>query len=104
MLDKVSEKTKKWLIFLTSIVPIITLVASVFFWVDARYMHKDMSTIRHVDTQILVVEGHIENYERMRSMGFELSPRDERKYEMKMMQLQTLQDERNKLMGIGDSK
>jgi hypothetical protein len=102
MFKDLDSKTKKVLLTLATLIPILTFVGSMFFWLDARYMHRQISNIRFIETQMLILEGQVEYYERMEEFNIDLSQQDTRRYEMKLMQLLDLNKERNKILGIGD--
>lgn len=82
--------------------PIVTFCASAWLWLDARYMHRAISDTRHIDTQIMIVQGHLRDYTRILDTGGTLSAHDQINFDLDKSRLQNLNTQRNKLLGIGD--
>ena len=91
----------KWWHYLAAFVatmgPIITFTVSGWLWLDARYMHREISDTRYISLQIQIVQGHIRDYHRIETP----SPEDTTNYELDLDQLKNLQQERNRILGIG---
>mgnify|MGYP001827460613 CR=1 FL=1 len=105
-MPEVNLSLTKWWHWLTAAVatlgPIIAAAATLCLWVDTRYMHRNISDTRHIDTQIMVVQGHLRDYARIIDAGGELSTQDKINFDLDKIRLQHLTTERNKLLGIGD--
>lgn len=91
----------KTLKYLAAIVPLIVLLGSVAIWIDARYMHKSISDTRHIDLQIMIVQGHIRDYERLVDLDKPITAADQRNYQLDLATIQNLKQERARLLGIG---
>jgi len=95
----------KWWHYLVAAVgtlgPIITFCATAWLWLDTRYMHREISDTRFVDTQIMIIQGHLRDYTRIIDDGRELSAQDEINFDLDKNRLQNLHNERNRLLGIG---
>ena len=100
-MPNVSINLTKWYHFVIAIVPIISMIATAWMWMDTRYMHKEMSDTRFIELQIRIVDGHIRDYTRIVDNGGTLSATDEIKLTMDLAQLQNLMLERKKMLGIG---
>jgi len=100
-MPNVSINLTKWYHFVLAIIPVVSMFATSFMWMDTRYMHKEMSDTRFIELQIRIVEGHIRDYTRVRDNGDVLSAVDEIKLNMDTAQLQNLMVERNRMLGIG---
>ncbi len=100
-MPNVSINLTKWYHYVLAIVPLVSMIATAWMWMDTRYMHKEMSDTRYIELQIRVVEGHIRDYTRVRDNGGLLSATDEIKLDMDLAQLQNLMQERNRMLGIG---
>tara|TARA_B100000929_G_scaffold247489_1_gene206231 strand:- start:9111 stop:9398 length:288 start_codon:yes stop_codon:yes gene_type:complete len=86
--------------FASTVIPILALIGTCIMWADTRYMHKEISDTRYLDLQIRIVQGHIRDYERLKSSGAKLSLSDESTYDMDKKQLDHLLKERNRLLGL----
>jgi hypothetical protein len=91
---------KKTLTTLITILPLLALLGTGAMWVDTRYMHKQISDTRYIDLQIKIVQGHIREYERLKTSDAPLTMSDESNYNTDLRQLDNLLSERNKLLGI----
>ena len=97
----------KWWHYVVAVVatigPIITFCATMWLWLDTRYMHREISDRRSVDTQIMIIQGHLRDYTRIiDDKDRELSAHDKLSYDLDKTRLQNLQTERNRLLGIGE--
>ena len=104
-MPEVNVSLTKWWHYIVAVVatvgPIITFCATAWLWLDTRYMHREISDRRSVDTQIMIIQGHLRDYTRIIDSGRELSAQDELNYDLDKTRLQNLQAERNRLLGIG---
>jgi len=104
-MPEVKISLTKWWHYLVAAVatigPIVTFVATGWLWLDTRYMHREISDRRSVDIQIMIIQGHLRDYIRILDSGIELSAQDELNYDLDKNRLQNLQNERNRLLGIG---
>ena len=90
---------KRYHLFVASI-PLFAVAATALMWVDTRYMHQDIADIRHLETQIRLVEGHIRDYNRIINSGGQPNADEVTQYEMDKEELKNLLNERNKILGI----
>ena len=104
-MPEVNLSLTKWWHYLVATVatlaPIITFSATAWLWLDTRYMHRNISDTRHIDTQIMIVQGHLRDYTRILDADIDLSAQDEINFDLDKARLQNLITERNKLLGIG---
>lgn len=91
----------KWYHGVIAIMPLIALLGSGWFWLDTRYMHKEISDTRFIELQIKIVEGNVKAYNRIIAEGIVLGPQDQLEFDMEKDQLRFLMTERNKILGIG---
>ena len=89
----------KWFVNYGSL---IALFVSAGFWVDSRYMHRDSSDFRHVETQMMILEGHMRDHHRWVSAGNAVNHDEQLQYDMDKEQYKLLQKERNRILGIGE--
>lgn len=95
------ERLKKILTIGAGIIPILTFVGSLVLWVDNRYMLKQISDTRFIDLQISIVQGSLRDYERLSKNQLIIDKMDETEYELQKQRLMLLEQERNRLLGIG---
>jgi hypothetical protein len=102
-----SPKTIKLASRLLRLLPVLMLITSIVYWVDARYMHKqafsiynDISDFRYNDLQIRVLEARLKIYTATLNSGGELSPDERVQYDTDLEQLKDLMKERNKALGL----
>ena len=95
----------KWWHYLIAAVstlgPIIAFCGTAWMWLDTRYMHREISDTRYIELQMKIIEGHIRDYNRIVAGGGTPSPDDVMNYELDLDQLKNLQQERNRILGIG---
>lgn len=104
-MPEVNLSLTKWWHYIAATVatlgPIIAFCATAWLWFDTRYMHRNISDTRHIDTQIMIVQGHLRDYVRILDAGIDLSAQDQINFDLDKARLQNLNTERNKLIGIG---
>jgi hypothetical protein len=96
---KLLEKFKKY----GFIVPVLATLGTFSMWIDTRYMHKEVSDIRFIELQRLLVETQVKMCSRDMDVGIDLSPQDQIKCEMYLEQLKGLMLERNRILDIGEN-
>lgn len=98
----VSINLTKWWHVLLLLIPFFGSLATAAMWLDTRYMHRQISDSRYIETQIKIIEGQMRDYHRIMDSGGVLSQEDMLKFELDKEQLKNLQKERNKILGIGE--
>ena len=106
--DQTARVIKKWYKRLILFGPVLgTLVGMMItgaLWLDTRYMHKEISDLRHIDTQMLLLEMRIEMYGKIEEAGGTLSVNEKIKYDMYKDQLKEIMKVRQEIMDIGDDQ
>ena len=91
----------KWYHGVIAIMPLIALLGSGWFWLDTRYMHKEISDTRFIELQIRIVQSNVRDYNRRIDAGEDLNAQETLEYDMEKDQLKFLMNERNKVLDIG---
>ena len=94
----------KWWHFVATIVPVVGLIISAMFWMDVRYMHKEISDNRHIELQYKIVTVQMNKYHQMQADKIQLTPAQITAFKALEIEFIFLETERNKLMGIGGSQ
>jgi hypothetical protein len=99
-----SGLTVKTLLFqyMLPLAPVFAMFATLWLWFDSRYMHKEMSNARYIDSQIRVVQIELDVFHRVVDSGEVLTSKQQSRYEALHAELSNLQEERNRQLGIGD--
>ena len=107
-MPNVTLNLSKWYHYVLAMVPVISLLGTLFFWLDARHISKTDYTqftkivdIRYVDLQIRLINGQIRDYNRIVDRGEVPSAQDTTDHDLDKDQLKNLTTERNKMLGIG---
>lgn len=95
-----TPRVKKAIIAVCTILPLLSLIGQGVMYVDTRYMHKQISDTRYIDLQIMIIQGQIRDYERLKDSGATITASDESVYETNMKQLDHLLKERQRMHGL----
>ncbi len=83
-------------------IPILAFVGVLGAWVDVRFMHREMSDLRHVDTQLALIKSGMREYEIKLDNGEVLSAKETREYGLKQTSVDWLNAERRRLLGLAE--
>ena len=107
-MPNVTINLSKWYHYVFAAVPLISLVGSLWLWLDVRHISKNeysqftrVSDQRYVDLQIRLIKGQIRDYNRIVDSGNVPSAQDTTDHDLDKDQLKNLTTERNKMLGIG---
>jgi hypothetical protein len=108
-MPEVTFSLNKWYHWFIASIPLILFLWGIAVWVDERHQHKaiaqtthdnhdKIANIRYIGLQMLVIEGHIRDYNRLNNP----SAQDHTFYALDIDQLNNLKAERENELGIGD--
>ena len=101
VMPEIKINLSKWYHYIMELAPLVAMIATGLMWIDTRYMHRQISDTRFIELQIKIIDGHLNEYNRILDSGGTLTAAEQTKYEMNKHQLQNLTEERNKILGIG---
>ena len=101
-MPNVTINLSKWYHYIMALAPLVAMLATAWFWLDTRYMHKEISDTRFIQLQLDIVSGQLMDYHRMIDNGETLTAKEQQDYEMYKFRLQMQETERSKKLGIGD--
>jgi hypothetical protein len=107
-MPNVTLNLTKWYHYLFAIVPVISLLGSVWYALDTRHIstteYSKFTTIldqRYVDLQIRLIKGQIRDYNRIIDSGETPSAQDTTDHDLDKDQLKNLTTQRNEMLGLG---
>ena len=107
-MPNVTINLSKWYHYLFATIPLLSLVGSLWLWLDVRHISKNeysqhtrVVDIRYVDLQIRLIKGQIRDYNRIVDRGEQPSAQDTTDHDLDKDQLMNLTTERNKMLGTG---
>lgn len=103
--NKISDFWNQWkkrLLYASSTVPLIMMLVAGAMWLDARYMHKQLSDVRYLELQIRINEMEVSDLEDRIDAGEQLTSEEKRLYDIYIGQIETLMKERNRQLGISE--
>ena len=96
---------RKWTKIIASSTAVVIATGSVIWntaiWIDSRYIYRNISDQRWIDTQIMVLRSDIREYNRHIASGNIPSEQEAIDYDLAKSRLEWLLEERDKLMGMG---
>ena len=100
-------KWKTWIQTSIAISPLLVGLGAGYKWADSKfehYMPKSVSVIQHIDTQLLILDGHLRDYNRMIDQGQTPSSDDTMQYQLDMIQVQTLKTQKQVEQGLKEKQ
>jgi len=96
----ITVNISKWWHAVIAATPLLAMVATTAMWIDTRYMHREISERQYINLQYDMIEYHVRSYKKLIEEGHDLTVDEEMDYEARQRQLEFLEDERNRIMGL----
>jgi len=96
------QKWKTWIQTSIAVAPLIIGLCTAVIWVDHRFVPKTAALIQHIDTQILIINGHLRDYNRLVDQGMPISSQDRTNFELDKLELQSLKSRKAKAQGLAE--
>lgn len=90
----------KWWHILIGVIPLVTTIITTGLWLDKRHLSARDAYLQNVTIQILIIEGHVTDFERAKSLNFVPTDREIAEYESNKFKLNALKTERDCFIGL----
>lgn len=91
---------EKWWHILIGVVPLMTAIVTTAIWLDQRHLSSRDAYLQNITLQILIIEGHITDYERAKNLNFTPSDREIAEYHSNKYKLDILRREKDCFIGL----
>lgn len=90
----------KWWHSLIGVIPLVTAITGAAYWLDSRHVSSEDSYLQNITIQMLIIEGHILEFDRMERLNYTPSVKELEYHKSNKDKLKRLEHERDCFIGL----